>query len=99
MPILATTSVGASRLRASTLAIMSDAGQVFSSIARSRELLSRIASAVGVSPHAFLSGEAHGIESSEACELLQLWHGLEDRRDRQKLLKFARALSSHENTL
>lgn len=86
-------------LRASTLAIMSDAGQLFSSIARSRELLSRIASAVGVSPHAFLSGEAHGIESSEACELLQLWYGLEDRRDRQKLLKFARALSSHENTL
>lgn len=92
-------SVGASVSQSSSLVFMSDAGSMSSSDARSRELLHRIASAVGVPLEAIQHGGLLEIEARETCELLRIWRGLDVPADRQKLLAFARTLSSSRNTV
>ena len=97
MPILAAASVGASVSQASALKFMSEAGFGSAAPARSKELLSRIASALGVPSEAFLCSSAIEIKAHETWEMLELWRGLESFAARQKLLHFARALSSNEH--
>ena len=81
------------------MVLMSDAGSMYSSDARSRELLHRIASAVGVPLEAIQHGGLLEIEARETFELLRIWRGLDVPADRQKLLAFARTLASSRNTV
>ena len=63
------------------------------SLIRTRGMLTRIASALGLPDEAFLERTGVNSELEDACELLELWHSLGSAADRRELLALARTLA------